>query len=190
MIRAIIFDCFGVLYGGSLEYFTSLAPAGRTQEIKDLSQEKDYGFITYEEYVARTGEVIGKTADEVIAIMREKHIRNTELVAYLRELKRRYKIGLLSNVGEKIIDTLFTPEEQVELFDDVFLSYKEGVAKPNPAAFTLMADRLGVSAGECVMIDDLAINCEGAEVAGMQAVQFVSNELVREKLMRILQQNT
>jgi len=190
MIRAIIFDCFGVLCGGSIEYIKTLAPADRVHEVVDLNQEKDYGYLSYEEYLKQTGEVIGKSAREVDQIMRERHIRNDELVAYVRELKQTYKVGLLSNVGEKILERLFTSTEIKELFDEVVLSYKEGLAKPNPAVFTLAAERLGVGAGECVMIDDLASNCEGAEVAGMRAVQHVSNELTRRKLMQILQRNT
>lgn len=190
MIRAIIFDCFGVLYSGSIEYLRSLAPAERARDVVDLNQQKDYGFLTYTEYLEQTAEAIGISPSDIERIMHERHVRNAALVDYVRELKGQYKVGLLSNVGENIFDTLFTPQEVSELFDEVLLSYKEGLAKPNPAIFTVMAERLGVGAGECVMIDDLASNCEGAEVAGMQAVQFVTNDLLRDKMARLLQRNT
>lgn len=190
MIRAIIFDCFGVLYGGSLGYLASLAPAGRAQEVHDINLQKDYGYISYEDYLARTGEVIGKTPAEIEAILRQKHVRNQELIASVKTLKSSYKIGLLSNIGEKALDGLFSPEEQRQLFDVRVLSFEEGLAKPNPAIFRLIADRLEVSPSDCVMIDDLADNCEGAEIAGMYAVQHTTNERTQRELAKIIEKST
>jgi putative hydrolase of the HAD superfamily len=72
------------------------------------------------------------------------------------------------------------------MFDVVFLSYKEGIAKPNPDAFRLAAEKLGLAPEECVMIDDIAENCEGAEVAGMQSIQHVTNESTIAQLTVLL----
>ena len=49
MIRGIIFDCFGVLYSGSLAFMASIAPEDRRQEIYDINLQKDYGYISYDE---------------------------------------------------------------------------------------------------------------------------------------------
>ena len=68
------------------------------------------------------------------------------------------------------------------------LSYREGIAKPNPEIFTLAAERLGVAPSECVMIDDIAANCEGAEVAGMQSILHTQNNLTISKLTTLLEQ--
>lgn len=189
MIRAIIFDCFGVLYGGSLGYLASLAPDGRAVEVHDINMQKDYGYISYEEYLDQTAEVIGKEPAEVEEILRQKHVRNEELVAYVRELKASYKIGLLSNIGEKALDGLFSAEEQQELFDVRVLSYEEGMAKPNPEIFRLTAERLEIDPGACVMIDDLADNCEGAEVAGLFAIQHITNHLTKNELSKIIKKS-
>jgi len=55
-------------------------------------------------------------------------VPNTELLEFIRdELKPRYKIGFLSNVGDDLMDVLFTDEQQA-LFDDVVLSFSEGIA--------------------------------------------------------------
>lgn len=176
MIRGIIFDCFGVLYSGSLTLLASMAPDERRQEVYDINMQKDYGYISYDEYLAATAEVLGKTTSEIDVIIQDKHIRNKELVEYIRHLKAEgvYKIGMLSNIGERFIDELFG-EELTKLFDTVVLSYQEGLAKPNPEIFTLMAERMGLHPGECIMIDDLADNCEGAEIAGMESIQHTSN---------------
>ena len=186
MIRGIIFDCFGVLYSGSLTFFASKAPTdeGR-QEVYDVNSRKDYGYISYQEYLEQTGVAIGLSAAEVDEMVHKKHVRNDALVAYVRELKEAgYTVGLLSNMGEQTYEKLF-PEDS-ELFDQVLLSYQEGIVKPHPAIYEMMADRMGLSSGECVMIDDLEANCDGAEIAGMQSIQHITNERTRAFLSDML----
>jgi putative hydrolase of the HAD superfamily len=188
MIKGIIFDCFGVLYGGSFSTLTSMCPADKHQQLHDYNRQVDYGYMTTDEYAEAVGGLLSITKDEVYDLFRTKHVRNKELVEYLKELKKNYVVGLLSNVGTETMDGLFNPDERTKLFDAVVLSYKEGVAKPNPAAFQLMAERMSLSPGECVMIDDLEENCDAAEVVGMQSIQHITNRGTREKLEKILLQ--
>lgn len=188
MIKGIIFDCFGVLYGGSLEYLVSLAPKERHTDVYDINSQKDYGFISYAEYLQQMGDIIGRPPQEIDDIVHKKHVRNEELIAYVASLRSEYKIGLLSNIGDTMIEGLFTKEELDRLFDDVLLSHNVGLAKPNPAIFTLATERLGLSPGECIMIDDIESNCDGAEIAGMYSVRHISNELTREAVQKIVAQ--
>nr|WP_206037712.1 HAD-IA family hydrolase [Rhodococcus sp. HNM0569] len=60
----------------------------------------------------------------------------------------------------------------VPLFDHVVLSGDVGVAKPSPASYRLVAQRLGLAPSECVFVDDLASNVEGAVAVGMVGVHF------------------
>lgn len=186
MIRGIIFDCFGVLYGGSLTLLTSMAPPERQGEVHDINSQKDYGYLTYQEYLEQIGEIIGRTPEEVDAINRQKHIRNEDLVAFVESLRGSYKVALLSNIGDTVINQLFSQEELDRLFDVVVLSHNEGLAKPNPAIFTLTAERLGLRPEECVMIDDLESNCDGAEVAGMSSIQHITNDGTRLALASLI----
>ena len=186
MIKAIIFDCFGVMYGGSLATLADMAPLEQRQAIYDCNQAKDYGYINYPEYLQQIGELIGIAPEAVDTIMRQHHIANTWLIDYAQELRKQYRVALLSNIGDQT-EQLFDGKVR-ELFDEVVLSYQEGIAKPNPEIFTLTAERLGVAPGECVMIDDLMTNCEGAEVAGMQSILHTDNALTRHKLAALLEQ--
>jgi putative hydrolase of the HAD superfamily len=47
-----------------------------------------------------------------------------------------------------------------------------GTRKPEPAAYRLVLDRLGVAADQAVFADDQPANAAGAEAAGMAAVWF------------------
>jgi putative hydrolase of the HAD superfamily len=46
--------------------------------------------------------------------------------------------------------------------------------KPQPEIYRLAADRLGVDPAECIFVDDLRENCEGAEAVGMTAIRHRS----------------
>ncbi len=185
MIKAIIFDCFGVLYGGSLEKLTSMAPSEKRQEVHDANIAKDYGYIDYNEYLQQISELTGVTPQEVDSIIAQHHIPNEELIEYAGKLKHRYQTALLSNIGDTVMDRLFDGSVE-EKFTHVFLSYKIGLAKPNPEIFSYTAQQLGVTPEECVMIDDLANNCEGAQVAGMHTIQHISNQTTIERLQALL----
>lgn len=185
MIRAIIFDCFGVLYGGSYQALQELCPVDKLGDLHDLNRQADYGFITSEDYVRGAAKLIGKPENEVQSIFRAKHVRNDALMAYATSLKGKCKLALLSNVSNGIVEHLFSKED-LALFDQVILSYQEHITKPNPAVFTLAADRLGLRPDECVMVDDLAENCEGAEVTGMASIQHTHNQITTDILSKML----
>jgi epoxide hydrolase-like predicted phosphatase len=60
------------------------------------------------------------------------------------------------------------------LFDAVVISGEVGMRKPEERIFALTADRLGLPADSCVMVDDVAANVAGAVTAGMIGVQHRS----------------
>jgi putative hydrolase of the HAD superfamily len=57
-----------------------------------------------------------------------------------------------------------------ELFEAIVISGDVGMHKPEPAIYMLGAERLGLAPEECVFVDDLRENCQGAEEVGMTAV--------------------
>jgi len=175
MIRALIFDCFGVLYRDNIDMLFDLVPLDKQQAIHDIIHACDHGFISRSEYFDAIAELSGKTSDEIRELDRKQHSRNEQLVAYARELKANYKIGLLSNIGNETMDRLFPVEERTALFDAFVLSSQVGISKPSREIFELTARELGVAPEECIMIDDLMKNVDGAQVAGMKAILFTSN---------------
>ena len=112
MIRGIIFDCFGVLYSGSLTHLSELAAPEDRQAVYDLSHASDYGYISHDDYFRQLADLVNKAPQEVEDIIRERHIRNDAMVALARELRKTYKVGLLSNVGQGVMKELFSPDEQ------------------------------------------------------------------------------
>ena len=58
-----------------------------------------------------------------------------------------------------------------ELFDAVVISAEVGLHKPQPEIYLLAAERLEVEPAECLFVDDLRENCDGAEAVGMTAIR-------------------
>jgi epoxide hydrolase-like predicted phosphatase len=93
------------------------------------------------------------------------------------------RTGLISNsMGEGRYDRSAFPE----LFDGVVISGDEGMHKPEPAIYELGAERVGLAPAECVFVDDLRENCEGAEAVGMTAVLHRGAERTLPRLEELL----
>lgn len=74
-----------------------------------------------------------------------------------------------------------------ERFDAVVISEHTGTRKPDPAIYSLAAERLGVSCQACVFVDDLPMNLEPARALGMTVIHKTSAGQVISDLERVLQ---
>lgn len=186
-IKAIIFDCFGVLImsgGNSLKHdFPNLS-----QELRDLTLQSDYQYIDRKEYDQKIAEITGIPVSEVESRYWAKNIRYEPVFEWIRSLKDEgiYKIGLLSNIGKEWLDDFLPEAERHDLFDGEILSGVVGIVKPDVRIFEMMAEHLGVETYECVMIDDLLSNTEGAARAGMATVLFGSVQDAKADLQRVI----
>lgn len=175
MIRAVIFDCFGVLYVDSSHYFYQREIASLPdieQEVHDLHKRYDRGWMSFEQYTAEIAELAGLGVDYVRENIHGHVKLNQQLLDYSQGLRASYQLALLSNVGPGAMERYFTSQQQAKLFDAVVLSSDVGLAKPDPAIYQLTAERLGVDTSQCLMIDDAEVNCDGARRAGMMAVLY------------------
>jgi putative hydrolase of the HAD superfamily len=73
-----------------------------------------------------------------------------------------------------------------ELFTGVVISAQEGIRKPSRRMYELGAERAGVSAQECVYVDDLDFNHTPARELGMATVHHTSAETTIPELERLL----
>ena len=186
MIRAIVFDCFGVLYRDNKALLYDLIAPDDSRKLQDIIHANDHGFLTRQEYHEAVAELANITVERIAEVDKQQFSRNSELMEYTGTLKPEYKLGLLSNVGQGMMDRLFTHAEQTELFDAFTLSSNIGVTKPAIAAFEAVVQALGVKPEETIMIDDIEENIAGARLAGMEALLFVSNQQLQRELPELL----
>lgn len=182
-LKAVVFDCFGVMYTDSQRSLLDVADKDQVSELADIFMSNNYGYFSKEEYLERIATTLQMTVDQVREYIAHEHVLNTDLVTFIDEqLKGRFKVGLLSNIGREWIDSFFSRHQLHDLFDEVVLSGEEGMTKPHPEIFRLMAARLNLDTWDCLMIDDIADNCEGAIDAGMSAIRYETNRQLFDKL--------
>lgn len=189
-MKAVIFDCFGVLYVDASRVFYEKSVPNYEQlrpQLTELNAQNDYGLISQDEWHQQVSELTGIAVDIVREQIQSQHIRNDQLVEYMNSLRQRgYLIGMCSNIGTGAMDSFFSRDERTQLFDAVILSGEVMATKPSPVIFELTAESLGVATGQCIMIDDLADNCAGADAAGMRAVHHQSNQQTVREVEQLL----
>jgi HAD superfamily hydrolase (TIGR01509 family) len=67
------------------------------------------------------------------------------------------------------------------------ISGEVGMHKPQPQIFELGAERVGLLPSQCIFVDDLRENCEGAEAVGMIAVLHRGTEQTVARLEELLE---
>lgn len=186
MIRGIIFDCFGVLYQGSIDHLYELAPSSQRDELANLSKASDYGYLSHTDFIQQVSQLLDKSPDQIEAIMQADHIRNQAMIDVVRSYRSDYKVALLSNIGRGVMNRLFSRDELNKLFDVVVLSSEVGMIKPEAGIFEHTATQLGVAPDECVMVDDVSTNIDGARATGMHGVVFSTTEKLTADMATIL----
>lgn len=188
MIKAIVFDCFGVLITDALSAMVDTLKTTdpeKAQQIISLTVAANRGILDPAQSRPAIAELLGLTYEEYRQKLRDEEVKNTELLAYIEELKKHYKIGLLSNVSRGGLEVRFSSEE-LAVFDAITASGDTGFAKPSAEAYEIAADRLDVRTTECIMIDDREDYCDGAVAVGMEAIQYNSlPELKKELTARL-----
>lgn len=96
------------------------------------------------------------------------------------ELKKMgKKLYIISNYGK---DTFAATQAQFpdlfSQFDGMVVSAHEKLIKPDLRIYQLLLDRYNLKAEECVFIDDLAANVQGAIDAGFKGIHYTGPESI------------
>ncbi|HIF71999.1 MAG TPA: HAD family phosphatase [Dehalococcoidia bacterium] len=104
------------------------------------------------------------------------------LVTRIAETRR---IALVSNTSEPHWKSAerFLPFSSK--LDPVIVSYDVDSMKPEPAFYNALLTQSKVAPQNILFVDDLAVNIEAAEQAGMVGHQFVSQSGLKEKLAEL-----
>lgn len=186
-IKAVVFDCFGVLAADSWEVFLDELPVSAdTAKAREIRHAYDAGIISKTDFEDQikiaTGQVFVGVEDGGAKV-----IKNYKLLNYIRDLRLRgYKIGILSNVASNWLRESFLNYNEQALFDDFVLSYEIGLIKPDPQVFKLSAKRLKVPISSIVLVDDKTAYCLAAQNVGMSTVLYQSFKQCRQDLELIL----
>lgn len=175
MIKAIIFDCYGVLLGQGF-WHTYAAAGGDVRADEDFIHEQlhamNSGGQTSLEFDENITSHLNISLEQWQATKYRQELPNVQLFQYIEDvLKPRYKIGMISNASAGSVERKLSAP-QLELFDVKVISAEVGLLKPNPAIYHLAAEELGVACSECIFVDDYLSYVEAARTLGMQGITF------------------
>lgn len=143
----------------------------RWRELRSLEDEEAF----WAQYAGELTARLGLSPSEGAELLREWPYWRFLVPApgvreVLSELRARgLKIGVLSNTLPNVAVTL-EAIGVAELVDVAISTCVLGVHKPDPQAFVLASERLGVAPVHTLFVDDLPENVEAARRVGMQAL--------------------
>jgi putative hydrolase of the HAD superfamily len=111
---------------------------------------------------------------------------NDEFVSYIAELGVDGNRLVLATNNVREWRAQWQASIPVHIFEAIVDSSDIGVRKPDPAFFQVVLDRLGLGAGDCLLVDDSAENCTAARALGFAVVHFRDTRQAIAELDRAL----
>lgn len=188
MIKAIIFDCWDTLFGNPSQ---KIHPFSRFAERIGKSLQ-DYEFLkSFEKHfmlekhnhletpikelldelkIKSTEKLIGELK-EILEEALSSPKAFPETLKVLNELKKKYKLGLISNTFYQSFERLEDKFKVNKKFDVILKSYETKMLKPNPKIFEMMIKTLKVDKNEALMVgDSLKDDVQAAEKFGIGGI--------------------
>jgi putative hydrolase of the HAD superfamily len=197
-LEAVIFDYGEVLSGppDPQAHHNLLQIAGVAEEAFEKSywaHRLDYDADilngqTYWQTVARdTG--VHFTAEQIGRLLEQDAIMwmnlNPAMLAWIPRIKQAgFRLGILSNMGDGVLEYLRPRFPWLAQFDHLTWSCELGVVKPDPAIYLHTVKKLNVSPNRALFIDNLKKNIIGAEAIGLHAALFENPEQLQNDLAR------
>lgn len=162
------------------EEWLGLPPGGIGERMGDVWEAGTVGRVREDEVYAQVAARLELGPPQVDAFVGDLWTEylgtpNEELIAHVRGLRGTCRLGILSNsfVGARERETAAYRFD--ELVEHIVYSHETGFLKPDPRAFAAACAALGVAPGDCLLIDDAAVNVEAARALRMQAHLFDGN---------------
>ncbi len=108
------------------------------------------------------------------------------LIDYLRSQKGEFTTALLSNAWSNARQMLTDKYQCMDAFDISVFSCEVGLAKPDPAIYTLILDRVGVAPEQAIFVDDNKDNIESAAAMGIHVIRYVNTDQTIREINELL----
>ncbi len=198
VIRAVVFDI-----GGVLEITPDLGvqrarearlglPAGEMRKrMGGIWASGSIGAITRADVHQAIRDRLGLDGQHLAAFMADiwrqyLGTANTELIEYARQLRPRYRTGIVSNSFVGAREREHSAYGFEDLVDEIVYSHEAGMTKPDPRIYALACERLDARPGKMIFLDDWDQAVAGAREAGMHAIQYRDNAQASTEIERLL----
>ena len=109
---------------------------------------------------------------------------NQEILNFISSLRKKYTLAIYTtDILQN--DPAVKPTLE-EIFHHIFAANDLSINKREPEGYFVIAKKLEVSPEEILFVDDLMANITAAHKAGVQTIQFTTNEDLFENLRKLL----
>lgn len=194
MIKGIIFDFGGVIcnFDNSifLNKWAKCSPKS-VEDIREILYHKsdvetlaETGLISSDEFIRKTIKLceLNISKDDFIKSFVNIFTTINPTMKLIKKLMKKYILGLLSNTTELHFNHKIKNIEVFDLFNAVTTSFKVKAMKPDPKIYRDSLSKLKLRASQCVFIDDLQENVDGAAKLGIHGIHYTSPEKLEKSL--------
>ena len=184
----VIFDCFGVLCD---KVFSVMIPMyvspEKCKEIdENIVSRADFGEMTRDEYHERMSEALGVSVDEIAEVIEKLTVAHSELYPVIEKIKEFADVALLSNAYEGHAERILKRFNIEHLFDQIFLSYKCKLIKPEKEFYLHCVNSFGKKYDEIYMVDDTEKNLLPLKDIGIIPIKYTGVKSVTDALKKHL----
>jgi putative hydrolase of the HAD superfamily len=146
-------------------------------------EEGRIGTVDFFKHVTDVLAAPGLTYEEFCAAWSDIFFDSGEMLAWLKELKKDFRLHLISNINELHYDFIRKNfSGHIAVFDDVFLSYEIGHCKPHREIYERAIRASGFGVPQCLYIDDREDLVAAARQMGIRSVVFKDVAACRREL--------
>lgn len=185
MFKAIFFDFFDVIHTDSLRVWLKKYNLKKEGVYAQASHLIDSGDINEDEFIKMLSRASGIPSFTITTDFKKFATFDYEVIDIIKKLRKKYKLGLISNGGADYIRTTLQNNDLEILFDEVLISAEIGMLKPDLKIYKYMLDKLKLEPQETVFIDDHKNNIEAAQTLGMFGIIYTTCNNLKKQLNRI-----
>jgi putative hydrolase of the HAD superfamily len=193
-VKAVLFDFGNVICKFDMRLFVekitplTTIPASRLHEILhksfDLGRAYETGLITSDQFFQQISQryALAISKQDFICAFTDVFTPIPSTLRLIHTLKPSYKLGLLSNTNEWHFEHVIKRYDVYPLFDAVTVSFEVGAMKPAEKIYRDALTKLDVRPDDCIYIDDLQENLDGARRLGILGILYTSHEKLVSEL--------
>ncbi len=154
------------------------------KENYDFHRSFERGEVSEEEFLTKVSGFINNKVDKetLISIYSKIFTVNEDVVSLFPELKKKYRLVLLSNTNIIHQKYGWVGYKFLVHFDKLILSHEVGAVKPEEKIYRAVENFTKFPSEEHIFIDDIYEYAEAAKKLGWDAIQFKSYDQLVDEL--------
>jgi putative hydrolase of the HAD superfamily len=150
----------------------------------EITRAFEKGLLSPKSFYGKASALLGIKLpyEDFVPIWNDIFWEDEDVCDLARELKKNYKLFLLSNVNRLHFEHIEKKFEIIKIFDELILSFVVGATKPERQIYEDVIRRAGGDKGSILYIDDREDLIKEATALGIDSIRFESAGKLRDLL--------